>query len=368
VAAEDPTALVLVAERAAARTARRETAADLERTSLLFLLALASATSALVACASAPEPRRASVHRARASPTAAPRAAAPPSDVAPRAPSTLTVRFLDVGQGDAALVTTSDRHAILVDAGPRDGTPRVEAALRELGSTTLDAVILSHAHADHLGDLDRLTKTLSFASWVDPGFERSNFPPYARALANVAERGIPVRKARRGDRLEMGAFVTVSVLGPPAPLIDHTRSDINANSVVVRFDHHAIARDVRVLFTGDAEQPTEKRLLEDRAALAADVLKVAHHGSKHASTDALLDAVHPRLAVISCAVGNDYGHPHAETLARLDKHGIAFARTDVEGTITVTSDEHGLAWTTERPGDPAEMRRPGKGLHPEAAP
>ncbi len=291
-----------------------------------------------------------------------------PPDVVPRAPSTMTVRFLDVGQGDSALVTTSDRHAVLVDAGPREGTARVEAALRELGSTTLDAVILSHAHADHLGDLDRLTRTLSFASWVDPGFARGSFPPYAKVLANVAERGIPVRKARRGDRLEMGAFVTVTVLGPEEPLIDHTRSDINANSVVVRFDHHATAGDVRVLFTGDSEQPTEKRLLQDPGSLAADVLKVAHHGSKHASTDALLDAVHPRLAVMSCARGNDYGHPHKETLARLEKHHIAFARTDVEGTVTVTSDEHGLAWTTERPGDPTAMRTPGSGTHGEAAP
>jgi competence protein ComEC len=71
---------------------------------------------------------------------------------------------------------------------------------------------------------------------------------------------------------------------------------------------------------------------------------------------------------MSCARGNDYGHPHEETLARLEKHGIAFARTDVEGTVTVTSDERGLAWTTERPGDPKEMRTPGKGVHPDAAP
>jgi competence protein ComEC len=320
----------------------------------------------MAACASTPEPRRPVAHHEQ--PPPAPTATALPPDGEPLAPSTMTVRYLDVGQGDSALVTTSDRHAILVDAGPREGTPRVEAALRELGNTTLDAVILSHAHADHLGDLDRLTKTLSFASWVDPGFERGKFPPYAKVLANVAERGIPVRKARRGDRLEMGAFVTVSVLGPPEPLIEHTRSDINANSVIVRFDHHVVGRDVRVLFTGDSEQPTEKRLLEDPASLAAHVLKVAHHGSSHASTDALLDAVHPQLAVMSCARGNDYGHPHAATLARLEKHGIAFARTDLEGTVTVTSDERGLTWTTERPGDPAEMRTPGKGIHPEAAP
>src|SRR6185312_11803682 len=98
-------------------------------------------------------------------------------------------------------------------------------------------------------------------------------------------------------------------------------SDLNANSVVFRLVHHAKPGDVRVLFEGDAEHPTEQRLLADEASdpgdLRADVLKVAHHGSKHASSAAMLDAVAPRLAVISCGAGNDYGHPHASTLRRL---------------------------------------------------
>jgi competence protein ComEC len=143
---------------------------------------------------------------------------------------------------------------------------------------------------------------------------------------------------------------------------------LNANSVVLRVDHHAAANDVRVLFEADAEAPTEQRLLEHKDELRADVLKVAHHGSQYASSDAMLAAVSPRLAVISCALGNDYGHPHARTLKRLDRAGATVARTDLQGDVTVTSDEHGLTWTTDRPASAAELHMPGKGLRIDAAP
>jgi competence protein ComEC len=129
----------------------------------------------------------------------------------------------------------------------------------------------------------------------------------------------------------------------------------------LRVDHHAQSGDVRVLFEGDAEEPTEKRLLEHKDELRAEVLKVAHHGSQHSSTDALVAAVSPRLAVISCGLGNDYGHPHARSLARLEHGAGAIARTDLQGDVTVTSDERGLSWTTDRPATPVELRTPGKG-------
>lgn len=284
---------------------------------------------------------------------------------------TLTVRFLDVGQGDAALLTTSDKHAMLIDAGPPDGAARVASALGSIAGDTFDAVVLSHAHADHLGDLAHLAATLPLERWFDPGYAVHAVPSYGRALDVLHARHIPTLVARRGDHFSLGAFVSVSVLEPRDPLFDHTRSDLNSNSVVVRIDHRARAGTVRFLFEGDAEHPTERRLLDDDRArapgiagaeigsLRADVLKVAHHGSRHASSAAMLDAVAPRLAVISCGRGNDYGHPHAQTLRRLADDHAVIARTDLEGDITVTSDDSGLHWTVARPVPPEDLLIPG---------
>jgi competence protein ComEC len=269
----------------------------------------------------------------------------------------MTVRFLDVGQGDAALVTTSDHHAILIDGGPPEGAHRVAEAVRGLA---VDALVLSHAHADHLGDLPSLVRSLSLEQVFEPAFAPHVVTAYGRMLAELREAHVPVVAARRGDRFHIGGTVDVTVLAPREPLLVHTRSDLNANSVVVRVDHHAPAGDVRVLFEGDAEHPTEARLLEDATSLRADVLKVAHHGSKHATSERFLAAVAPRLAVISCGLDNDYGHPHAATLARLAAHGVAIARTDLEGDVTVTSDAGGLRWAVARDVSDAALRLPGR--------
>ena len=329
---------------------------------------LAALAAALIgACVPAPKAAEFRADRSSSHTTALRGASARSTDsTSPRSPSnvpSLAITFLDVGQGDAALMTTSDRHAVLIDAGPPEGATRVARALEGIA---LDAVILSHAHADHLGDVATIARTLAIGQWVDPGFAPHTVAEYPRALAALRARGVPIARARRGDRIALGAAVDLHVLAPEEPLFEHTRSDINANSVVLRVDHHSPRGDVRILFEGDAESPTEQRLLADRPSLRADVLKVAHHGSRHASTPALLDAVSPRLAVISCATDNDYGHPHAETLARLAARRTTIARTDLEGDIRVISNDDGLTWTTERSASNDALRTPGTPSRREA--
>ena len=337
--------------------------------------ALGAGAALLVACVptAVPDPVTATpagpARLGKIAPDGADAAGAPPARETPRG-GALRVQFLDVGQGDSSLVTTDDHHAVLIDAGPPDGAPRVARALSALGDAELDAVILSHAHADHVGDLDVLLGRLPLRLWIEPGFAHHPVHAYTRALAALGARQIPVKHARRGDHFALGAHAELHVLLPREPLFHGTRSDVNANSVVVRLDHHARGGDARFLFAGDAEAPTEQRLLEDAGAVRADVLKVAHHGSKHASTAALLLAVAPRLGVISCGVGNDYGHPHAETLARLEAQHVTIARTDVQGDVTVTSDDQGISWTTARPGSDSAMHAPGthRAAHDAEAP
>ena len=269
------------------------------------------------------------------------------------------VRFLDVGQGDAAVITTDDGATLVIDLGPKDGFPRVVA---ELASSGPYAVLVSHAHADHLGELDKLpglTKSSPLALW-EPGFSEKASSTYPKALALFERLHVPRVVARSGMHFALGAHTELEVLGPREPLFHGTRSDPNANSVVVRLTHRSENGAERVLFTGDAERPTETRLLEAPEKLAADVLKVAHHGSKHASSADLLRAVGAKVAVISCARDNDYGHPHAPALKRLAAAGAEIHRTDLEGDVTVEL-EHGRVTTrTVRHATPEELARPGR--------
>ncbi|MBL8605923.1 MAG: MBL fold metallo-hydrolase [Myxococcales bacterium] len=300
-----------------------------------------------------------------APPPASPAPPPAPPATAPALPgrATLSARFLDVGQGDATLVTTSDGASMLVDAGPPEAAPKVAAALDRIGRS-VDVVVLSHAHADHLGALDALAAgPLQIRGFfLDSAFAEHPVKVYPRAIEALRGRAVAIRVARRGDAFAVGHSAEAHVLAPADPLLRSTRSDVNANSVVVRVDHRSGADATRLLFVGDAEEPTEKRLLEHASELRTDVLKVAHHGSKHASTAAFLDAAAPKIAVISCARGNDYGHPHKPALDRLSARGVAIYRTDLHGDVEVRSagpGAGGLSVHTEREPDAAAIRQPG---------
>ena len=147
-----------------------------------------------------------------------------------------------------------------------------------------------------------------------------------------------------GRTVQLGGGARLVLLTPPRPAIAGSRSDVNANSVVARLDYGR----VRVLFAADAEAATERWLLARSADLRADVLKVAHHGSRHASSPAFLRAVAPTLAVIGVGSANRYRHPAPETLGRLERAGIRVFRTDLDGTVTVESDGETLEVRSER--------------------
>jgi competence protein ComEC len=275
-----------------------------------------------------------------AGPASLARGAAPGTVLAAR----LRVTFVDVGQGDAALLETMDGHAALIDAGPPEGDEHLRAVLAQRGVRALDWMVLTHPHLDHIGGARNVLGAVRVGRVLDPAYPHP-IATYDRLLAEIQSRAIPFAPARQGQTLALGAGVAVEVLQPRMPFVDRSRSEVNANSVVLR----VTAGAVRVLFTGDAETETEERLLADnRGQLAADVLKVAHHGSRYASTEPFLSAVGARAAVISCATGNDYGHPHAETLAALSRRGTTVYRTDLNGDVELTTDGAQYAFRTTR--------------------
>jgi competence protein ComEC len=246
----------------------------------------------------------------------------------------LTVHFLDVGQGDAAALRTPAGRWVLIDGGPR--TPQSDAGrrvvvpfLRRHGATRLAAVVATHGDADHLGGLPVVVETLDPELVLEPG-EPLGRPLYLEFLAAVEGAGSDWRAARRGDRLELDG-VRLEVLSPDSAWVAQPL-DVNEHGVVLRVAYG----ETRLLFEADAGFATEARLA-GRAGRVT-VLKVGHHGSRTATSEAWLDELRPEDAVISVGARNTYGHPAPEVLARLAARGVRVYRTDRSGTITLESD------------------------------
>lgn len=259
----------------------------------------------------------------------------------------LRVTFVDVGQGDAALVDLPDGSAMLVDGGGLVGSPidvgerSVAPLLAARRRGSLDAVVLTHPHPDHyLGLSAVLARVTPRAFWdTGQGEAEGTGGSYAELLGVLRARGVPVLGPRElcGVRSIGGAVVEVLA---PCPEASPDRG-ANENSFVfrVRFGERAI------LFVGDAEREEESELVARhgaRGGLRADVLKVGHHGSRTSSSPRFVDAVRPELAVVSCGVRNRFGHPHPTTLDVLARAGVRVLRTDRAGSVVVTTDGRSL--------------------------
>jgi competence protein ComEC len=236
-------------------------------------------------------------------------------------PGRLEVVFLDVGQGDAAIVRTPEGATILIDAGP--DPDQVAVDLAALGVTRLDLAAASHAHADHVEGFPAVLARFPVALMLEPGCPAES-PSYARFLDALDDEGVPVRHPRGGTTLFLGSL-RIEVLGPDLCYPDSPNDD----SLVLRLSH---AGDV-VLFPGDAEVPAQEDILEDEEPVTADVLKVPHHGGDTSAAD-FLAATEADVAVVSTGP-NEYGHPVPSVLALLRQLGMVVVRTDLAGDVTV---------------------------------
>lgn len=241
----------------------------------------------------------------------------------------LVIDFLDVGQGDSVLIRGGGK-TVLIDAGIKDAN--VTGQLDRLGVTRLDLVVATHAHADHIGGMANVLQGHDVGLYLDSGQPHTT-RTYLDVASTLKERGIKHIRGRTDMTLRMGDEAILHVLWPGDTYLKDTRSDLNSNSVVIWLEHG----EVDALFTGDAEEPTEHALLRGDLR-EVEVLKVAHHGSSHSSTQSFLARVSPEIAVISCGTDNRYGHPDPEALARLASVGAMVFRTDLSGQVRVISD------------------------------
>jgi competence protein ComEC len=249
------------------------------------------------------------------------------------AAGTLRVDFIDVGQGDAALVISPTGKTLLIDGGPHHSAPQLTAFLAAHLHGPIDLVLLTHRHEDHLGGLAEAVRQFGARKFLDAPVEHAE-KGYTSLMRALEATGAEVGNATRGRVIDLGGGAKVTLLGPPDPLITGSHSDVNANSVVARLTYGEFS----VLFAGDAEAPTETWLLASGAPLRSVVLKVAHHGSRYASAARFLKAVGARIAVVSVGAGNRYHHPAPATLERIARAGATVYRTDMDGDVTVESD------------------------------
>src|SRR5437016_5031069 len=246
----------------------------------------------------------------------------------------LTVSFLDVGQGDAAVLRTPNSRWVVIDGGPRipgsDAGRRVVVPfLRRHGAQRLAVVVATHGDADHLGGLPAVVEALTPELVLEPG-EPLGRPLYLEFLAAVEGSGARWHPARAGDRIEVDGVV-LEVLSPDSVWMT-LPLDVNEHGVVLRVTFGA----TRLLFQADAGLPVEGHLAGRVGRV--ELLKVGHHGSSTATSDAWLGELRPREAVISVGAHNHYGHPAPEVLDRLRHWGSEIFRTDQAGTITLTTD------------------------------
>lgn len=242
------------------------------------------------------------------------------------ADAALEVHFIDVGQADCALLV-ADGHYMVIDGGNNDDADAIVSYLKNQGVKTLDAVVGTHPHEDHIGSLDAIINSFDVEAVYMPKIMHTS-QTFEDVLDAIANKGLKIKAPNPGDTISFHGL-PVEFLGP-----QQEYGDFNNNSIVLK----VTAGERSFLFTGDAEETAEKDILNAGYDLQADVLKVGHHGSSTSTSDAFLQAVSPQYAVISVGTGNKYGHPEKVTLDKLQNIGAEIHRTDMEGTVVCSTD------------------------------
>ena len=251
----------------------------------------------------------------------------------------LRVHFIDVGQGDAILIQAPDGEVGLIDGG--EAGSGVVQYLQNSGITHLDLVIATHPHEDHIGGLVEVLNAFPVDRVITNGVKHTTLT-YEHFLDAIISSKAEYVEVKRGDTISLGDL-NFSVLSP----VDNTDEDLNDGSLVLRLVYGKIS----FLFTGDAQPEAEDNMLTTGLDVNATILKVAHHGSRTGSPLTFITAINPQVAIYSAGSGNDYGHPHPETLDVLVSVGSKIYGTDINGTIVVTTDgnEYSIKTTKQVP-------------------
>lgn len=244
----------------------------------------------------------------------------------------LIVSFIDVGQADSIFIELPNNQTMLIDAGNNADGDDVVEYVEGLGYDTIDYLVGTHPHEDHIGGLDTVIDELNVGSIYMPKVSHTT-KTFEDVLVAIRDKGLKVTSARAGAVILEEPGLTVSILSPASAAYD----DLNNYSAVILMKYN----DSSFLFTGDAEDIPEEEMLEAGFSLDADILKVGHHGSASSSSEAFLEAVTPLYAIISVGADNSYGHPSQSVIDRLEGENARILRTDLDGTVVISTNGDG---------------------------
>lgn len=242
-----------------------------------------------------------------------------------------SVHFIDVGQGDCTLVLCGEK-ALLIDAGENGHETEVLNYLRSMKIDKLDYIVATHQHSDHIGGIPEVLEEYEADNIIMPRLTKAQTPTnstYTAFLKALQNTDAKIISAKPGLKYTLGD-AEFEILGP----VTDDCEDINSMSAVTKITYGQNT----FLVTGDAERDEELEIIENGSNLDCDVLRAGHHGSSTSSCKDFLDAVTPEICVISCGANNDYGHPHEKAVNRIMKHTDEIYRTDICGSIVMTSD------------------------------
>jgi len=250
--------------------------------------------------------------------------------------SNMVVHYIDVGQADATLLQFGDTngdYTMLIDTG-NWGTTDLVQYLQSENITSIDIIAITHPHADHIGQLDKIIETFDIDEvWMNG--EISNSDIFNRSLAAIENNGVGYYEPVVGELFDIGPL-EVEILHPSS-----LSGGTNDNSLAMRMEYGAVS----FLFTGDGETKAELEMVQLGANLKADFLHVGHHGSKTSTTEAFFNLVNPEVAIYSAGVDNQYNHPDQEVVDRIESNDTLLYGTDIHGTIRVETD--GVTYTIQ---------------------
>lgn len=259
-------------------------------------------------------------------------------DTVGKTDSDFSVYYLNAGQSDCSIIVCDDK-VMMVDAGSNKQTKNIAMALKSLDIQNIDYLFITHQHDDHIGCAAWVVEEYNVKNVVMPRLSKENIPTtveYEELLQTIDKNDVKVFEAKPGFNFTLGS-ASINVFAP-------SKQDKNLNNMSAVFK--VTYGETSFLFQGDAEKRVENELIGQNLDLSADVIKLGHHGSKTSSTEKYLEAVSPKVAVISCGLRNDYGHPSLETIETLEANKIDYFITAEVGGITAVSDGKTVKLTT----------------------